>query len=80
MRQPWKMYILKVSTTILDKIHAQLMVLAELKAWKEVACQIDHNHCRLWEMKQVQPVMINKITLSIHIYHPYPKITHKLIQ
>ena len=44
-----------LSTAILIKIHAQPTLPADLKAWKKAACQIDHNHCNLLEMKWVQP-------------------------
>ena len=44
-----------LSTAILDKIHTQPILSADLKAWKEAACQIDHNHHHLLKMKQVQP-------------------------
>ena len=44
-----------LSTAILDKIHAQPTLPVDLKAWKEVACQIDRNHRRLLEMERVQP-------------------------
>ena len=44
-----------LSTAILDKIHAQRTLSADLKAWKEAACKIDLNHRCLLEMKQVQP-------------------------
>ena len=44
-----------LSTAILDKIHAQPTLSADLKAWKKAACQIDHNHRCLLEMKRVQP-------------------------
>ena len=44
-----------LSTAILDKIHAQPTLPTDLRAWKEVACQIDGNHRRLLEMKRVQP-------------------------
>ena len=40
-----------LSTAILDKIHAQPTLPEDLKAWKEAACQIDHNYCHLLEMK-----------------------------
>src|SRR3979490_3087843 len=36
---------------ILDKIHAQPLLPSNLKAWKEAACQIDRNHCRLLEVR-----------------------------
>ena len=44
-----------LSTAILDKIHAQPTLPADLRAWKKAACQIDHNHHRLLEIKRVQP-------------------------
>ena len=44
-----------LSTAILHKIHTQPTLSADLKAWKEAACQIDYNHRYLLEMKQVQP-------------------------
>ena len=47
-----------LSTAILDKIHAQPTLPADLRAWKEAACQIDRNHHRRLEMKRVQPTRI----------------------
>ena len=44
-----------LSAAILDKIHTQPTLPADLRAWKEAACQIDGNHHRLLEMKWVQP-------------------------
>ena len=40
-------YSHSIIAMILDKIHAQLSLPEELKAWKESACQIDHNHHHL---------------------------------
>ena len=40
-----------LSTAILDKIHAQLTLPADRKAWKVVACQINCNHHRFLEIK-----------------------------
>ena len=39
---------------MLDKIHAQPLIPSNLKAWKETACQINHNHCCLLEVKRAQ--------------------------
>lgn len=39
---------------ILDKIHAQPSLPADLKAWKESARQIDRNHRRLLEVRRAQ--------------------------
>ena len=40
-----------LTVMIIDKIHAQPLLLKDLKAWKESACQIDRNHCHLLEVK-----------------------------
>src|SRR3979490_196473 len=36
---------------ILDTVHTQPSLPSNLKAWKEAACQIDCNHCRLLEVR-----------------------------
>src|SRR3979490_2695865 len=43
-------YVRGLPAMILDKIHAQPLLPSNLKAWKEAACQIDHNHHRLLEV------------------------------
>ena len=43
-----------LTVMILDKVHAQPSVPKDLKAWKEIACQIDQNHHRLLEVKRGQ--------------------------
>ena len=47
-------YAWELLAIILDKIHVQPLLPSNLKAWKEAACQIDHNYCRLLEVKRAQ--------------------------
>src|SRR3979490_2883797 len=53
---------------ILDKIHAQLSLPSNLKAWKEAACQIDHNHCHLLEVRQAHAPQSSNRTFPAHAH------------
>jgi hypothetical protein len=51
---------------ILDKIHAQPSLPADLRSWKETACRIDRNHRRLMEVKRAQTLHTRPAPARIH--------------